>query len=69
MIYLGKTSTSIGEEKEFNPRLKNSKKEFIEIMKKLNLVYPRLMDVAVPANMICGLQYTPKDNKEEHIKK
>lgn len=53
----------------FNPRLKNSKHEFIEIMKKLNLVYPRLMDVAVPANMVCGLQYTPKDAKDEHIKK
>lgn len=69
MFLLGQTSTSIGEEKKFNPRLTSSKKDFIEIMKKLNLVYPRLMKIAVPNNMICGLQYDPKEGEKELAKK
>lgn len=26
----------------------------------LNLAYPKMIDVAVPANMVCGLQDVPK---------
>ncbi|CAF0995743.1 unnamed protein product [Brachionus calyciflorus] len=62
--YMGRTSSSIGEEKRFNPRLTQNKEDFIETMKNLNLVYPRLMDVAVPANMVCGLQEPVKKNDE-----
>lgn len=52
--YKGQTVTSVGEEKKFNPRLSKSKEEFIEIMKNLNLAYPKMIDKAVPANMVCG---------------
>ena len=54
--YNGNTSSSIWEEKNFNPRLAGkSVAEFKEIMDNLNLPNPKLMDVAVPANLACGL--------------
>lgn len=54
--YKGRTSSSIGSEKETNPRLGQgkTKEEFIDIMANLNLAYPKKIDVAVPANMRCG---------------
>lgn len=54
--YQGRTATSIGEEIEFNPRLTKSKEEFITIMANLNLAYPKLIDIAVPANLNCGFK-------------
>lgn len=54
--YHGRTSSSIYEEKRFNPRLQvKSAKEYAEIMASLNLPNPKYMDVAVPANLGCGL--------------
>lgn len=43
-------------ERERNPRLGNDKslEEFAAIMTKLNLPYPKKIDVAVPANRLCG---------------
>lgn len=52
--YKGRTATSIGEEIEFNPRLTKPKEEFIQIMANLNLAYPKMIDIAVPANLNCG---------------
>ena len=54
--YVGLTSSTIGEEKQFNPRLKlgTSQSAFEEIMAGLNLPPPTLLDVAVPANLRCG---------------
>ncbi|XP_074595934.1 uncharacterized protein LOC141851056 [Brevipalpus obovatus] len=52
--YKGQTVTTIGEEKQFNPRLTKSRAEFIEIMSNLKLEYPKMMDIAVPKNMVCG---------------
>ena len=53
--YRGCTASSIGEEKHFNPRLAGkSEAEYVAIMSALNLPTPRLMDVAVPANLGCG---------------
>lgn len=54
--YKGLKHSSIGEEKQFNPRLKlaNTKEQFVEIMKNLNLDQPKQIDRAVPANMNCG---------------
>ncbi len=53
--YKGWTASSIGEEKRANPRLAGrSRDEYIAIMQNLNLPNPRLMDVAVPANLACG---------------
>lgn len=55
--YKGRTQSSIGEEKKKNPRLGSgkSKDDFVEIMDNLNLAYPKRIDVAVPANMRCGI--------------
>ena len=53
--YKGRTSSTIGVELETNPRLSKPKEEFVEIMKNLNLSYPKKIDVAVPANMRCGV--------------
>jgi sulfur dioxygenase len=54
--YKGETVSTIGEEKLFNPRLKvKSVDEYIDLMNNLNLPNPKMMDVAVPANMHVGL--------------
>ena len=50
--YKGKKSSTIENEKNNNPRLQvNSKEEYAEIMNNLNLSNPKMMDVAVPANL------------------
>ncbi|MFT7234482.1 MAG: sulfur dioxygenase [Methylophagaceae bacterium] len=54
--YNGKFVSNIAQERLGNPRLANkSKDEFVEIMDNLNLPYPKLIDIAVPANRDCGL--------------
>lgn len=53
--YEGKTSSTVGQEKKNNLRLVNkTREEFIHIMNNLNLLKPKMMDIAVPANMQCG---------------
>ena len=53
--YKGDTVSTIGEEKRFNPRLQvKSADEYIELMNNLKLPNPKMMDVAVPANMQVG---------------
>lgn len=53
--YKGWTSSSIGEEKRANPRLAGkTEAEYVAIMNGLQLPNPKLMDVAVPANLACG---------------
>jgi len=55
--YKGDTVSTIGEERAFNPRLQvSSEQEYVDIMNNLNLPNPKLMDVAVPANLHIGLQ-------------
>jgi sulfur dioxygenase len=63
--YKGRLSTTIGSEKSSNPRLggDKSKEEFVEIMKNLNLSYPKKIDEAVPANMRCGVPDIEQVNK------
>jgi rhodanese-related sulfurtransferase len=54
--YKGETVSTIGEEKLFNPRLRvKSMDEYAELMNNLKLPNPKMMDVAVPANMRVGL--------------
>jgi sulfur dioxygenase len=54
--YKGDTVSTIGEEKAFNPRLQvSSAEEYAAIMDNLNLPNPKLMDVAVPANIKVGM--------------
>ncbi|MEN8719855.1 MAG: MBL fold metallo-hydrolase [Oceanococcaceae bacterium] len=53
--YKGWMASSIGEEKHHNPRLAGkSRDEYIAIMNGLDLPNPKLMDIAVPANLACG---------------
>jgi glyoxylase-like metal-dependent hydrolase (beta-lactamase superfamily II)/rhodanese-related sulfurtransferase len=54
--YKGDTVSTIGEEKRYNPRLQvRSVDEYVELMANLKLGNPKMMDVAVPANMHVGL--------------
>jgi glyoxylase-like metal-dependent hydrolase (beta-lactamase superfamily II)/rhodanese-related sulfurtransferase len=54
--YKGDTVSTIGEEKACNPRLQvKSVDEYADLMGKLNLANPKMMDVAVPANMKIGM--------------
>jgi sulfur dioxygenase len=54
--YKGDTVSTIGEEKAFNPRLQvRSADEYADVMNNLKLASPKMMDVAVPANMHVGL--------------
>src|SRR6201988_1325467 len=54
--YKGDTVSTIGEERAYNPRLQvKSVEEYVELMNNLKLPNPKMMDVAVPANMKVGL--------------
>ena len=54
--YNGRRVSNIAQEKASNARLAGkSRDEFIEIMNNLNLPKPRLIDIAVPANRMCGV--------------
>ena len=55
--YRGLTVTSVGEERRFNPRLGGelSEEDFVGFMKNLGLAHPKKIDIAVPANLKCGV--------------
>jgi sulfur dioxygenase len=54
--YKGDSVSTIGEERAFNPRLQvKSIAEYVDLMNNLRLPNPKMMDVAVPANMRIGL--------------
>jgi len=59
--YKGVTATTVGEEKQYNPRLTKPLAEFVAIMDGLNLAYPQFIDKALPANKVCGLYETDGD--------
>jgi len=54
--YRGLTATSVAEERRYNPRLGGDIGigDFTGYMKNLRLAHPKLLDVAVPANLRCG---------------
>lgn len=53
--YKGWTVSSIGEERRWNPRLQvRSADEYAALMAALKLPTPKLMDIAIPANLACG---------------
>lgn len=54
--YRGHTSSTIGLEKKFNPRLggRKTKEDFKKIMSELKLANPQKIHEAVPANLACG---------------
>ena len=54
--YRGLTVTSVAEEARYNPRLGGevNASDFAGFMNNLGLPHPKLMDIAVPANLRCG---------------
>jgi glyoxylase-like metal-dependent hydrolase (beta-lactamase superfamily II) len=54
--YCGLTASSVGEERIFNPRLGGQilEEDFVGYMAHLGLAHPKMMEVAVPANLRCG---------------
>jgi glyoxylase-like metal-dependent hydrolase (beta-lactamase superfamily II)/rhodanese-related sulfurtransferase len=54
--YRGLTVTSVAEERRFNPRLGGAigEADFVGYMDNLGLPHPKLIDIAVPANLRCG---------------
>ncbi|CAL4962174.1 unnamed protein product [Urochloa decumbens] len=57
--YKGFTVSTVEEEVAYNARLTKDKETFKTIMDNLNLPYPKMIDAAVPANMVCGIQDPP----------
>ena len=56
--YKGENVSTIGEEKNYNPRLQvTSSQEYANIMNNLNLGDPKLMDIAIPINKSKGMTY------------
>lgn len=53
--YAGRTVSTIGEERRFNPRIAGkTRDEFITVMAALNLPPPKKLAESVPANRACG---------------
>jgi glyoxylase-like metal-dependent hydrolase (beta-lactamase superfamily II)/rhodanese-related sulfurtransferase len=54
--YRGLTVTSVAEERRFNPRMGGEigESDFVGYMNNLGLPHPKLIDIAVPANLRCG---------------
>jgi sulfur dioxygenase len=54
--YKGQTASTVGEEMRLNPRVAGkTEEEFEAIMGQLHLAKPKKIEVAVPANLHCGL--------------
>ncbi|MBV9858478.1 MAG: MBL fold metallo-hydrolase [Alphaproteobacteria bacterium] len=65
--YRGLTCTSVAEERRYNPRLGGeiALPDFTGYMKNLRLGHPKLLDVAVPANLRCGRPDNAEPPSEE----
>lgn len=63
--YKGDTVSTIGEERACNPRLQvKSIDEYVDLMANLKLANPKMMDVAVPANVHVGLAQEDNTHRE-----
>ena len=66
--YKGETVSTIGEERLRNPRLQvGSIEQYVELMNNLNLPNPKMMDVAVPANISIGHRQTKELAPDEAL--
>ena len=66
--YNGNTASTIGYEATHNPRLQvNSADEYADIMNNLNLPDPKMMDIAVPANLAVGASLSQYVNADEEL--
>lgn len=54
--YAGRTASTIGEERSFNPRIGGAadERDFIGFMENLKLPHPKKLEIAVPANQRAG---------------
>lgn len=54
--YFGRTVSTVAEEKQFNPRIGGEAREedFVGYMENLGLPHPKMIDIALPANMKSG---------------
>ncbi len=64
--YKGRTVSTVGEEKRFNPRIGAAidRPTFVQIMNALDLPLPRLVHIAVPANQACGTPWRASQPQE-----
>jgi sulfur dioxygenase len=60
--YEGRTVTTVGEERRWNPRIGGGAREedFVGYMENLGLPHPKQMELAIPANLRCG---RPEDGR------
>lgn len=56
-LLTGQTVTTVGEEKQFNPRLSKPKDQFVEIMKNLNLPYPKQIGMLYHKSYVSVLMF------------
>ncbi len=65
--YRGRMQTTVVEERRFNPRLGDARSEgeFLTLMGKLRLAYPKRMDEAVPANLCVGITVPEETHASE----
>ena len=63
--YRGHQTSTVGEEKAHNPRIKSgtTREAFINLMENLDLAHPKKIHEALPANMSCGV--VDRDTEEE----
>ncbi|MGB3201891.1 MAG: rhodanese-like domain-containing protein [Nodosilinea sp.] len=54
--YSGRTASTVREEKAYNPRIGGQADEadFVGYMENLGLPHPKKIDIAIPANCVCG---------------
>jgi glyoxylase-like metal-dependent hydrolase (beta-lactamase superfamily II) len=66
--YNGRTVTTVGEEKRWNPRLGagRTEEDFVAIMTALKLAPPAKIHEAVPANLNCGVAPPPLPPEQRH---
>lgn len=64
--YSGRTCSTVGEERRYNPRIGGEAREedFVGYMNNLGLPHPGKIDIAVPANLECGRPQTPAESEE-----
>ncbi len=60
--YSGRTASTIGEEKDLNPRIggQANENDFVGFMENMQLPHPKALDIAVPANLKGG---KPEDDQ------
>ncbi len=60
--YMGRTVSTVAEEKQYNPRIGGDAREedFVGYMNNLGLPHPRQLEIALPANMVSGRPENPQ---------